>query len=394
MTSDPISVAEFNLSRLERVLSGANAITRLSAELDRLGATRVVIVTGRTLGASARLESLKASIGDRCVGVFADARQHVPSSTVVERVRVIEREHANALVSFGGGSPIDTVKAAAFTLLNAGGESQAHTLKRALHESAADGPAHIAIPTTLSAGEFTSVVGITNEQTRVKRPVHDARIAPRVVIMDPGLTLDTPEWLWVGTAMRAVDHAVEAIYSVRHHPVGETMASRGLALIVEHLLPSIRTSGDERLEHRLQCQMAAWLSVFGMTNAGFGLSHALGHQIGPRWNVPHGFTSCITLPHAMRFMADRAPERFGPVAAGLGLPFDVDRSSEAARACADRIGDFIGQFDVPRRLRDAHIPRDEVGDIAVVVRDAMEEAGAVSQPISTEEIAAVLEAAY
>src|SRR5262249_19394093 len=153
------------------------------------------------------------------------------------------------------------------------------------------------------------------------------------------------------------DHAVEAIYSVRHHPVGDTMAARGLALIVEHLLPSIRASGDEgararRLDHRLQCQMAAWLSVYGMTNAGFGLSHALGHQIGPRWNVPHGFTSCITLPHAMRFMADRAPERFGPIAAGLGLPFDVDRPRDSARACADRVAAFIAQFDVPRRLRD------------------------------------------
>jgi alcohol dehydrogenase class IV len=131
-----------------------------------------------------------------------------------------------------------------------------------------------------------------------------------------------------------------------------------------------------------------------MTNAGFGLSHALGHQIGPRWNVPHGFTSCITLPHAMHFMADRAPERFGPIAAGLGLPFDAERPRDLAHACADCVAAFIAQFDVPRRLRDAHVPRGEVADIASVVRDAMEEAGAVSQPITSEEIAAVLEAAY
>jgi len=369
---------EFNLPRLERVISGAHTIQRLGAELDRLGATRVVIVTGRTLAASALLESLKRSIGDRIVCVFADARQHVPSSTVADLVRVVEREQANAMVSFGGGSPIDTAKAAVFTMLSARDE----------------GVPHIAVPTTLSAGEFTAVAGVTNEQTRVKRPIHDARLAPRVVIVDPLLTLETPEWLWVGTAMRAVDHAVEAIYSVRQHPVGETMAARGLALIVEHLLPSIRASGDERVEHRLRCQMAAWLSVFGMTNAGFGLSHALGHQIGPRWNVPHGFTSCITLPHAMRFMAVRAPERFGAIAAGLGLPFDRGRPHESAGACAERVAAFIAQFDVPRRLRDVHVPRPEVGDIAAVVREAMEEAGAVSQAVTVQEIAAVLDAAY
>jgi len=369
---------EFNLPRLERVISGAHTINRLGGELDRLGATRIVIVTGRTLAASALLESVTRSIGDRLVCVFADARQHVPSSTVADLVGLVQRERANGLVSFGGGSPIDTAKAAAFTMLSANG----------------DDVSHIAVPTTLSAGEFTAVAGGTNEQTRVKRPVHDARISPRVVITDPVLTLETPDWLWLGSAMRAGDHAVEAIYSVRHHPVGETMASRALALLLEHLQPSIRTTGEQRLEHRLQCQIAAWLAVFGMTNAGFGLSHALGHQIGPRWNVPHGFTSCITLPHAMRFMADRVPERFGPIAAGLGLPFDVDRPRDSALACAERVAAFIAQFDVPRRLRDVHVPQAEAADIAVVVRDAMEEAGALSQAITTEEIAAVLAAAY
>ena len=74
------------------------------------------------------------------------------------------------------------------------------------------------------------------------------------------------------------------------------------------------------------------MCVFGVTNAGFGLSHALGHQIGPRWNVPHGMTSCITLPHAMRFMADLAPERFRPIAEGFGVPFDpADAQARGAR---------------------------------------------------------------
>ena len=98
--------------------------------------------------------------------------------------------------------------------------------------------------------------------------------------------------------------------------------------------------------------MAAWMCVFGVTNAGFGLSHALGHQIGPRWNVPHGMTSCITLPHAMRFMADLAPERFRPIAEGFGVPFDPAEPRRAALACADRAAAFIAQFDVPQRLRD------------------------------------------
>src|SRR5262250_895792 len=97
---------EFNLPRLERVISGAQSISRLRGELDRLSATRVVIVTGRTLAASALLDSLTSAIGDRLVCVFADARQHVPSSTVADLVRLVQRERVDGLVSFGGGSPI------------------------------------------------------------------------------------------------------------------------------------------------------------------------------------------------------------------------------------------------------------------------------------------------
>jgi len=377
MTSDPVSAGfsgEFNLPRLERVISGAGTIARVGAELDRLGAARVVVVTGRTLGASPLLDSVKHSIGDRSVFVFTGARQHVPSSTVSDLVCVIEQQKADVVISFGGGSPIDTVKAAAYEM--------------------ADGPPHLAIPTTLSAGEFTSVAGITDEQTRIKRPVHDARIAPRIVIVDPLVTFETPDWLWVSTAMRALDHAVEASYSTRHHVVGEAMASQGLTLLRHHLPRSIQGSRDDQVEHRLRCQLAAWCAVFGMTNAGFGLSHALGHQIGPRWNVPHGITSCITLPHAMRFMAERVPERFAPITLGLGLPLYSDAVRSSAFACVDRVEAFLSQFDVPRRLRDVGVPRDEVDDIAGVVRDAMEEAAAVTRPISREEIAAVLAAAY
>jgi len=136
--------------------------------------------------------------------------------------------------------------------------------------------------------------------------------------------------------------------------------------------------------------MGAWMSVFGMTNAGFGLSHALGHQIGPRWNVPHGVTSCITLPHAMRFMAGRAPDRFQPIAEAFGLPFDAADPRPAALACADRMAAFIGQFDVPRRLRDAGVPSGEIGDIAAIVHDIMDSGRVIDGAVTRGELESLL----
>jgi alcohol dehydrogenase len=124
------------------------------------------------------------------------------------------------------------------------------------------------------------------------------------------------------------------------------------------------------------------------------LSHLLGHQIGPRWNVPHGVTSCITLPHAMRFMAQIAAERFGPVAEGFGIPFDASNPKPAAFECADRTAEFIGQFDVPKRLRDAGVPREEIGSIVKPIVQELAHNGVVDRPMTEQEVLALLEQCY
>src|SRR5688572_3090961 len=105
---------EFNLSGLERVVSGAGSVERLSHELERRGLERAVVVTGRTLGASGLLERVTAPIGSRCVAVFNDARQHVPSCSVAKVARLLQEHQADTVISFGGGSPIDTAKAAVY----------------------------------------------------------------------------------------------------------------------------------------------------------------------------------------------------------------------------------------------------------------------------------------
>ena len=374
---------EFNLSGLERVVSGAGSVERLSHELERRGLERAVVVTGRTLGASVLLERVTGPLGRRCVAVFTEASQHVPSCTVARVTTLLQERHADAVISFGGGSPIDTAKAAVYSIISSQSFPPGGTP-----------PAHIAIPTTLSAGEFTAVAGITDEKTRIKRPVSDSRITPRTVIADPTLTLETPAWLWAASGIRALDHAIESIYSVRHYPVSDAAASSGLTMLLQHLRPSLDTSDPRVLEHRGECQLAAWMCVFGVTNAGFGLSHALGHQIGPRWNVPHGMTSCITLPHAMRFMADLAPERFRPIAEGFGVSFNSAEPKQAALACADRAAAFIGQFDLPQRLCDVGVPRDELAEVAAIVHDVMDAAHVVDRLVTREDIVTLLTNAY
>jgi alcohol dehydrogenase len=308
--------------------------------------------------------------------VFKGTRQHVPSSTVQELQALMKRENADSLIGFGGGSPIDTSKVASHPFLE----------KREIIQ--------IAIPTTLSAAEYTYGGGVTDEKTLVKSAVADPRLQPRTVINDPELTLETPDWLWVATGMRALDHAIETIYAKRHHPLSDALGSKAISLLVEHLKPSIETAGAEQLAHRGECQFVAWFSIFGSMNTRFGISHLLGHQIGPRWNVAHGITSCITLPHAMRFMAGVAAERFGPIAEGFRIPFDPANPRTGALACADRTAEFIASFDVPRSLKDADVPRNEIQQIVPAVLHEIKERAVVDKPITESEVIALLEAAY
>ena len=372
---DPLS-GEYPLTQLERVVFGAGSVARLGDELERLGASRAVVVTGRTLGASPLLEQITASLGRRCVDVFTGARQHVPAASVADLVAAADAARADCLVSFGGGSPIDAAKAAVHQQL------AGQTGRPALP--------HVAIPTTLSAGEFTAVAGIT-DGTRVKHAVVDPRLAPRVVLLDPVLSASTPAWLWGASGMRAVDHAVETLYSTYQHPVSSSQAAAALAMLASHLVPSLDAA---RLDHRLRCQTAAWMSVQGIAYAGLGLSHALGHQIGPRWNVAHGVTSCITLPHAMRAIAAKRPDRFEDVAPALGIPFDAAAPAAAAGACADVVAALVARLELPSSLSAVGVPRGELAGVAAVVHDVMSHHGRAGHAVSLADVTAVLEAAF
>jgi alcohol dehydrogenase class IV len=253
---------------------------------------------------------------------------------------------------------------------------------------------HIAIPTTLSAAEYTFAGGVTDESTKVKGGVYDPRGGPRTVIADPRLCLETPDWLWITTGMRALDHAIECAYAIRHHPISDALASKSIQLLVKHLPASVNTTGAESVAHRGHCLSASWFSIYGAMNTRFGLSHLLGHQIGPRWNVPHGVTSCITLPNAMRFMADLAAYRFGPIAEGYGIPFDESNPKAAALACADRTEEFIAQFDVPRTLKAAGVPREEISQIVGPITHELEKMGVTDRPLTAKEVQDLLESCY
>lgn len=342
-------IREYKFPMLEKVIFGAGALAKVDDELDRLGKQRALILTGKSLSTKTDLVGrLETLLGTRWAGTNNGIRQHVPSQTVRAAVAQAREVGADAIIAFGGGSPIDAAKIVALELLEDGQPQTAMP--------------QIAISTTLSAGEFTPFAGITDEATRVKGLRTDPRICPTAVILDPEVTLPTPRQLWAATGVKALDHAIEAIWSVNPQPVTDVLSKQAIRSLHRSLPMTLRQ--PDNLDARAECQIAAWLSIFGLTNVGVRLSHIFGHQIGARWDVPHGVTSCITIPHCMRFLAPQTLEQQGMIAEALGIATDGRAPEAVAAEAADTVEAFIRSLDVPTRLRDVGATQDELPVVA------------------------------
>ena len=351
----------------ERVLSGPGALRELPAELDRLGGRRALIIAGRTLSTHTDVVAeLEANLASRLAGRFAGAAQHVPEGSVAEAERAAREVGADTLIAVGGGSPIDTAKMVALRAVQAGRKA----------------PLQIAVPTTLSAGEYTHAAGVTEEATRIKRLHIDTRIQPRCVVLDPEACRTTPRQLWLTTGVKALEHAVETLWWPRPHPLLATLALGAIGVLRRELVASAEPGATAA---RLACQHAAWMSLFGLLNAEgarLRFSHPLGHQIGARWDIPHGVTSCIVLPAAFRFLAGRTAAAQTRIGQALGAPPTCDEAEGAARAAA-AVETLIASLGVPRTLSAAGARRDEIPAVAEAVAGELHALGSPDAELAT-----------
>ena len=386
--SGEIPAGVYRFLPMDRVVFGPGVVRRLPQELDRLRCHHALVITGGSI--SSRTDLLwyvEQLLGPRHAATYTGARQHVPAATVAEAAELARLAGADCLVSLGGGSPIDTAKAVGHRLAF-GDSPAAPDGTPAAHMDEPVPLPHFAVPTTLSAGEFTHLAGVTDEGTRFKSGVADPRLVPRAVFLDPEMTVPTPPMLWLATGIKALDHAVESFCSPDHQPITDALALEAVRLLFTYL-PRTREEPHD-LAPRMQCQIGAWMSLFNAASVRGGLSHALGHQIGARCDIPHGVTSCITLPHVMRFLAPAAAARQALLAHAIGVrPGDGDPADLAA-AAADAVADLVRRLGLPARLRDAGVPAAEIMPIAAA---AFDEAAARPSPRprnGVDELAALL----
>ncbi len=300
---------------------------------------RVFIITGRTLYEKTDLiRRVEAMLGDKHAGTYTGMTQHTPGSAVEKAAE--QAGDADLLLSIGGGSVIDGTKAVARKL---------------------DYPTQVAVPTTLSGAEWAHRAGVTDEASGKKAGFVDPKAVPEVVILDPETTLFTPEKLWLSTGIRALDHAVEGFLGPKDHPVEDVTGLEGARRLMRYLPRSKKEPDD--LDVRMELQIAAWLAYFGPMNTPMGLSHELGRRIGASYEVPHCYTSCITLAPTLARVRERVPEeRWRQLSEALG-----GEPSERVAALVEGLG-------LPNRLRDVGVPEEDLEKIALEYGEQAEDA--------------------
>jgi maleylacetate reductase len=359
----------------EEVIYGRPAIDALTDLAKAFGARRLMITSTASLaGPGGLAEQLAKGLGATCVGIFADISAHSPREGVIAGAHQARRLGADLLVAVGGGSVIDATKVMQLALWagietpDALGPYRAGSgPDRADVVALTVGARMVAIPTTLSAAEFTPFAGVTDVSRHSKEGYAHPLLAPRAVILDPAMTSATPPWLWASTGMKAVDHAVEQLCNPIRSPYADALAEAGLERLSWALPASLERPGD--LEARLDCQIGMWLAMSGAASGrGLGASHAIGHTLGGTYGVPHGLTSAVALPAVLQWNEGVANERQRKVAALMGHP--GVSASEAVKALAHAL-------DLPTDLAAVGIRPDQFHAIA---EHTMHDRGVRSNP--------------
>ena len=336
-----------------RVVFGPGSLAGLPDEVAALGLTRVLVLCSPEQEETGRL--VAAALGERVVGVLAEARMHVPVE-VATRARDLARElGADGCVAVGGGSAVGLGKAIALE----------------------HGLPVVAVPTTYAGSEMTPVWGLT--EGGQKRTGRDRRVLPRSVVYDPELTVTLPAQLSATSGMNAIAHAVEALYAPDATPIVSLMAEEGARALVA-ALPRVVADGAD-LEARGEAQYGAWLcgAVLGATT--MSLHHKLCHTLGGTLDLPHAQTHTVVLPHALAYNAPAAPHAVAALRRALGGASDPARE----------LWELAGRLGAPRSLAELGMAE---ADIARVADLAVAQPYANPRPVTRDGVEALLRAAW
>lgn len=360
-------------------LFGPGCAKEVGPKAHSLGAKKALIVTDAGL--------LKFGVADLIVNylkesgvdshVFAGAEPNPTDINVINGVNAYNENACDFIVSLGGGSSHDCAKG--IGLVTAGGGNIRDY--EGIDKSSVPMTPLIAINTTAgTASEMTRFCIITNTETHVKMAIVDWRCTPLVAIDDPKLMIAKPAALTAATGMDALTHAVEAYVSTAATPITDACAEKAITMISQWLRSAV--ANGENIEARDAMAYAQYLAGMAFNNASLGYVHAMAHQLGGFYNLPHGVCNAILLPHVCEFNLIACPQRYAKIAELMGVNISGLTVTDAAFAAITAIRELSESIGIPSGLKALGVKE---ADHGVMAKNAQNDACMLTNPRKANE---------
>lgn len=360
-----------------RILYGLGSLESIGLEAKRLGGEKALVVTDAGLRAAGVLDLVLNHLEAVNLGfvIFEDIQPNPTVNNVIRGHEILQSADISIIIGVGGGSVLDAAKMIAALATN-GGHVQDY--------SGEDLITHrmmplIAVNTTAGTGsEVTRWAVITDSETKVKMAIGDENIIPDVAINDPILTLSIPRNLTAGTGMDALTHAIEGLVGKNSTPLTDSLALTAINLITTNL--RIAYADGEDVDARNNMMYAQMLAGMSFSNAGVGNVHAMAHQLGAIYDMPHGLANAVILPYVMEFNIISRQSKYIEIAKQLGEPIDGLSPIEAAMKSCSAVRALNNDLNIPYRLKECGIKEE---DLKMLTTKTMDDGAMDTNPRST-----------
>ncbi|KMN08570.1 L-threonine dehydrogenase [Pseudomonas helleri] len=355
-------------------IMGNGCLDEAMAAIRNYGFRKALIVTDAGLAKAgvATLIAEKLALQDVQSVIFDGAKPNPSIANVEAGLKVLKEHACDFVVSLGGGSPHDCAKGIALCATN-GGHIRDY---EGVDQSAKPQLPLVSINTTAgTASEMTRFCIITDEERHVKMAIVDRNVTPLLSVNDPELMVAMPKGLTAATGMDALTHAIEAYVSTAATPITDACAIKAMELISHNLRQAVRDGKD--LVARENMAYAQFLAGMAFNNASLGFVHAMAHQLGGYYDLPHGVCNAVLLPHVQTFNANVCAQRLTDVAHALGADVRGLSPEEGAQAAIAAIRTLAKDVEIPAGLRDLGAKLD---DIPVLATNALKDACGFTNP--------------
>lgn len=354
------------------------------------GYKSALIVTDVMLAQLGMADHLQHALAERHIKsvIFDGVHPNPTTANVAAGLKKVSENKCDCIISLGGGSPHDCAKGIALVAANGGSIKDYEGVDR----SSKPQLPMIAINTTAgTASEMTRFCIITDEERHIKMAIVDKHVTPIMSVNDPALMMGMPKSLTAATGMDALTHAIEAYVSIAATPITDACALKAITMIVQHL-PIAVEEGDN-LVAREAMAYAQFMAGMAFNNASLGYVHAMAHQLGGFYDLPHGVCNAILLPHVEKFNSRVAAVRLRDCAGAMGVDVSGMSAQQGADACVKAIRQLAKRVNIPAGLRDLRVKEQ---DFATLATNALKDACGLTNPIqaSHEEIIAIYQAAF